>query len=1021
MSSNSNLALIERLIGRDNFASWRFAVKTYLQHEELWDCVEGKSDSVDTKRDTKARSKIILLVDPVNYIHVQEATTAKEVWQNLCKAFDDSGLTRRVGLLKDLITTTLDTCQNVEEYVNKIISTAHKLRNIGFKVDEEWLGTLLLAGLPDQYKPMIMALESSGVAITADLIKTKLLQEIKNPETSVFYVNKSKFKRNTNKKFSGKGPRCFSCNKYGHLGKDCRNTKKQNDSSYVAVFSASFNNDSSWYIDSGASMHMTMNKDWIYDEKMPPIDNIKVANNKVLKVASCGKVNLNIIQPKGITSTIQVNDVLYIPELSTNLLSVSQMIKNQCKVEFDNKGCNIYNKNSEKVATAKLINNMYRLNLCTGQAYISEHKNSDFYLWHQRMGHLNFSDLKKLESHVQGVKISLCNNDMICVSCLEGKQTRQPFNNEGSRAHSLLETIHSDLCGPMETKSLGGARYFLTFIDDYSRKVFVYILNSKSECLNKFKEFKSLVENQLNCKIKTLRTDNGTEYTNKNFKDFLKLSGIKHQTSTPYTPQQNGLAERMNRTLVEKAMCMLINANLQKNMWAEATMTAAYITNRTPTRALDYATPEEKWSGKKPDISHMRVFGSEVMMHIPKEKLRKWDSKSRKMIFLGYCENTKGYRLFDPISKFITKSRDVVFLESSVKKNIVPMSLENTENYNNISDEDSDDSSVQTIIEQTETTVSDESEYLPEEPIEHSQISKMSLRPREKVRKHDVNTFLCNSANDYIYNTPQTYKEAITSLDSDSWIQSINEELQAHEQNGTWELVEKPSDIKVIGCKWVFKIKEEPSGLRYKSRLCAKGFAQRNGIDYTETFSPTVRYDSIRILLSVAAQHNFQMMQFDIKTAFLHGDLQEYIYMTPPEGLEVQQNKNGAALTWSSQRQSTVALSTTEAEFMAACCATKEALWIKQLMTDIGEYQQDYICLNIDNQSTICLIKNSEYHKRCKHIDIKFNFIRENYSLNLIDIQYVNTENQLADIFTKPLIKLKFCNFRTTLGMNVKP
>ncbi|XP_061380936.1 uncharacterized protein LOC133319700 [Danaus plexippus] len=295
MSSNT-MTLIEKLSGRDNYPTWKFSVQTYLEHEELWDCVES-SNEVDVKKDTKAKSKIILLVDPINYIHIQQAKTAKEVWDNLAKAFDDKGLTRRVGLLRDLITTTLDGCQNIEDYVNRIMSTALKLRNIGFIVNNEWLGTLLLAGLPDVYQPMIMGLESSGLAITADLVKTKLLQDIRKSDNAALYVNRSKINSQNAKQTSdksskaNKGPRCFICNKYGHVSKYCRSKKKEQksneNSGYVAVFSASMSNDNGWYVDLGASMHLTMHRDWLYDEIPPLVDTIKVADDKKLTVKAC--------------------------------------------------------------------------------------------------------------------------------------------------------------------------------------------------------------------------------------------------------------------------------------------------------------------------------------------------------------------------------------------------------------------------------------------------------------------------------------------------------------------------------------------------------------------------------------------------------------------------------------------------------------------------------------------------------------------------------------------------------------
>lgn len=199
MNNNNTFMSIPKLTGRDNWASWSFAVKAYLQHEELDECLEKEPDAKDPKslkQDVKAKSKLILLIDPILYVHIQDATNAKQVWENLTKAFEDSGLTRKVGLLKDLINTTLENSDSVEAYVNKIMTSAYKLRNIHFKVDDEWLGTLMLAGLPDTYKPMIMGIESSGVKISADLIKTKLLQEIASPSIDTALYTKHNNPRN---------------------------------------------------------------------------------------------------------------------------------------------------------------------------------------------------------------------------------------------------------------------------------------------------------------------------------------------------------------------------------------------------------------------------------------------------------------------------------------------------------------------------------------------------------------------------------------------------------------------------------------------------------------------------------------------------------------------------------------------------------------------------------------------------------------------------------------------------------
>jgi transposase InsO family protein len=174
-------------------------------------------------------------------------------------------------------------------------------------------------------------------------------------------------------------------------------------------------------------------------------------------------------------------------------------------------------------------------------------------------------------------------SSFVCEGCIEGKQHYKPFPSDGGmRATKPLEIVHSDVCGPMRTTSLGGARYFATYIEDFSRKVWVYLLKSNGECLEKFKEFKELVETQSDYKIKVFRSDNGGEYISKEFQGFLKAHDIEKQTSTPYRPQQNGVAERANRTLVEMARSMLHAQNLKKSLWAEVVVNAAYTRNRCP-------------------------------------------------------------------------------------------------------------------------------------------------------------------------------------------------------------------------------------------------------------------------------------------------------------------------------------------------------------------------------------------------------------------------------------------------------
>ena len=294
-------------------------------------------------------------------------------------------------------------------------------------------------------------------------------------------------------------------------------------------------------------------------------------------------------------------------------------------------------------------------------------------LWHQRLGHVNAKYLIDLSQRemVTGMKLPKEAQLSFCEGCVEGKMHRQPFKSVGESHHSSrkLQLVHSDVCGPMD-KSLGGKRYFVSFIDDYSRCCAVYFINNKSEVFEKFKEFEASTTNESEQCIGTLRTDNGGEYVSKEFEAYLKSKGIKHQLTIPYTPEQNGVAECMNRTIMESARAMMSHANLPNSYWAEAVATAVHVRNRSTSSALrEDMTPYEKWYGRRPDVSHLRVFGCIAYAHIPDSQRRKLDKKAQKYRFIGYCRDSKGYRLLDEETRRVVKRRDVVFNEVSFNIN----------------------------------------------------------------------------------------------------------------------------------------------------------------------------------------------------------------------------------------------------------------------------------------------------------------------------------------------------------------
>uniref|UniRef100_A0A1Y1JXU0 Integrase catalytic domain-containing protein n=1 Tax=Photinus pyralis TaxID=7054 RepID=A0A1Y1JXU0_PHOPY len=541
-------------------------------------------------------------------------------------------------------------------------------------------------------------------------------------------------------------------------------------------------------------------------------------------------------------------------QLAYNLLSVRKLEENGLKVVFEQNEVAIM-KEEKKIIEGKLNGNLYTIKLWKEQEVNSANGAvEDKRLLHRRMGHS-----------------SKYPSPSLCDTCLKGKQSRLPFREigESRKAKRLLEIISTDICGPITPETYDGKKYYITFIDHFSHFCVTYLLSKKSEAIEKFKIYVAAVEAKFNCKIERLRCDNGGEYASHSFRELCMKRGIKIQYNVAYNPEQNGVAERFNRTIMEMARCLMFDSSLRKEFWGEAVRTATYLINRLETKALNQnTTPAEIWYKEKQNLSKIKLFGCNAYNLVPKEvRSSKLHPRSEKMLMIGYADN--GYRLWDKDRKKIVHARNVIFEEDGpeIYPNILVENPEEVDNNENIEDEQEDSIGVN----------------------DGNQMSRRSTRERRppayledyEVEDHS-NLFAALSAGSMLSDVPSTYDEAVAQ--SGEWKNAVQKELTSLQDNKTWELVERPVNQEVIDSKWVFRVKVINGQVERKARLVARGFKQSE-VD-ENIYTPVARMTTLRILLSIYVQNDLFFQQLDVKSAFLNGSLSSPVYMEQPQGLE---------------------------------------------------------------------------------------------------------------------------------------
>ena len=375
-------------------------------------------------------------------------------------------------------------------------------------------------------------------------------------------------------------------------------------------------------------------------KKMRNSSQVSVANGKGVSVVGKGKIKLISDQIESTT--------LYVSSFPFQLLSVGKITRQlNCHAIFSPDQVifqDIVTK--RKIGEGFFLNGLYYLSKDLPKPkslQVSSSPSQEQLLWHHRLAHPS--------NHVLSILFpTMCKSSLECDTCHFSKSTRLPFNSSMSRASKLFELVHSDIWGPT-IESFDGYKYFVTFVDDYSRITWLYLLKCKSEVMNVFKDFHKLVTTHFGCHIHTLRSDNGTEYMSNNMSQYLSSHGIFHQTSCVGTPQQNGVAERKNRDLLEKTRALMLHMNVPKKFWSQWCFSATYLINRLPSRVLNQKSPYEVMKGRKIDLSHLKVFGCTCYVHVASIHRDKLDPRASKCVFLGYSSTQKGYKCYNPSSR----------------------------------------------------------------------------------------------------------------------------------------------------------------------------------------------------------------------------------------------------------------------------------------------------------------------------------------------------------------------------------
>ena len=639
-----------------------------------------------------------------------------------------------------------------------------------------------------------------------------------------------------------------------------------------------------------------------------------------------GKGDIRIAMPNGQSTTrILLKDVLYAPKMGITLISISKIDAAGFASLFYKGSLKIFSFIDGKRCLAEIAvqNGLYRVEheprdvaAATDAEVVTIEK------LHRLMGHISPDAAQALvkKGMIDGFTLDESSEIKSCDSCEYGKAHRKAIGKErvAPRASNIGDEVHSDVWGPSPVQTIGGREYYTTYTDGNSSFSHLYLMRLKSETFDAYKVYEAELKKQKGVGIKKLYSDRGGEYLSKEFNDHLKQAGTLRNLTVHDTPEHNGIAERLNRTLLERVRAMLHASQLPKFLWGEAIKHAVWLKNRTSTKALGGKTPYEAFYGTKPNLRGLPEFGSKVWVHTPEGS--KLDGRSVIGRWVGFDEESSGHRIYSPEKRTVSVQRSIKFdpgemdvylprhvplegekVKEKVEQSIVPPSIDQPidplgENFEQLPSSEGRSKRIRTESAAIRRLRAGEG-VISDLPRERGQLPK-GIQEGDTAKFVDcIEPDLCSVIAAVAVvdvegdDLEPSYDEARQRSDWPKWKEAIDVELGNLKAAGTWEVVERPHGTNVVDSKWVFRLKKDAKGeiVKWKARLVARGFTQIYGVDYFETFAPVARLSSVRSILAIAARNDWEIEMFDFHSAYLNGILDdgETIYMEQPPHHEV--------------------------------------------------------------------------------------------------------------------------------------